>query len=115
MAEPSILKSVKKWVGVDPSYDVFDEDIITHVNSTFMLLNQLGVGPSTGFMIEDEEDTWGMYMVPDDDLAAVKSYMMVKVRMFFDPPTNASLFNSLMEMAKELEWRLNVHADRPST
>ena len=41
----SILTSIKKLLGIDESYTHFDVDIIMHINSVFMTLRQLGVGP----------------------------------------------------------------------
>jgi hypothetical protein len=49
----SILTSTKKILGVSADDTVFDLDIITHINSAFSTLCQLGIGPATGFMIED--------------------------------------------------------------
>ena len=41
--ETSILTSIKKMLGVAEDYTEFDEDIITHINSVFLNLTQLGV------------------------------------------------------------------------
>ena len=49
----SILQSVKKMLGIIPEYTNFDDDIIMHINSVFMILQQLGVGPKEGFAISD--------------------------------------------------------------
>lgn len=110
----SILNDVKKLLGIKPSYKEFDQDIIIHINSIFMVLNQLGVGPDSGFLIEDETVNWDVYVLDSEDLGAVRSYMGIKVKLLFDPPTNASLFNAYSEMVKELEWRLNIKAETPT-
>ena len=57
--DDSILNGTKKALGVDPSYDVFDHEIIMHINSTFSTLHQLGVGPKVPFVIQDSTDRWG--------------------------------------------------------
>lgn len=36
----SILLSTKKQIGIEPSYEAFDADIIMDINSVFMILNQ---------------------------------------------------------------------------
>lgn len=54
----SILTSVKKMLGLSEEYDAFDLDIITHINSVFTILTQIGVGPGNGFMIEDKTPVW---------------------------------------------------------
>ena len=58
----SILNSIKKLLGITAEYTNFDTDIIMHINSVFMILNQLGVGPSKCFRIEDEYTTWDEYI-----------------------------------------------------
>ena len=47
----SILTSIKKLLGITEDYEHFDEDLIMHINSVFMILSQLGVGPASGFSI----------------------------------------------------------------
>ena len=46
----SILTTIKKMLGISEEYEHFDIDIITHINSTFSILAQLGVGPDKGFL-----------------------------------------------------------------
>ena len=104
----SILTSVKKILGIAEDYTAFDTDIITHINSVFATLTELGIGPPTGFMIIDDVTTWNHYLVGDNKLNAVQSYMYLRVRLLFDPPSTSYLITSLQEQAKELEWRLNV-------
>ena len=53
----SILTSIKKMLGITDEYTQFDADIIMHINSVFMILNQLGVGPDECFTIEDDVAT----------------------------------------------------------
>ncbi len=107
----SILTSIKKLLGIDDSYDVFDADIIMHINSVFTTLNQIGVGPPEGFMIEDETTTWNEYIQGKYNLSAVKSYIYLKVKLLFDPPSNSALIEAYNNQAKEYEWRLNVTAE----
>ena len=54
----SILTSIKKLLGITEEYDTFDNDLITHINSVFMILNQMGVGPKEGFKITADSETW---------------------------------------------------------
>jgi len=110
--ETSILTSTKKILGIDQTYTVFDLDIITHINSAFSTLTQLGVGPAAGFMIEDETPTWSDF-ITDGDLQynAVKSYIYLKTRQLFDPPTTSYLIAAFNDQIKEIEWRLNVHRE----
>ena len=109
--ETSILTSIKKLLGVAEDYVEFDEDIITHINSIFLNLTQLGVGPEEGFMIEDDTSCWEDFIDDTAKLQAVKSYMYLKVKLLFDPPLSSSVTESYNRMIAELEWRLNVAVD----
>lgn len=104
----SILQSIKKLLGLDENYDAFDDDVMMHINSVFMILTQLGVGPKNGFSITGEEETWGDYLGEDiSKLSAVKTYVYLKVKTMFDPTSSSVVNEATKEMLKELEWRLN--------
>lgn len=105
--ENSILKSTKKILGVDASYTAFDLDILTHINSTFSIINQLGVGPDDGFMIEDDTETWEDFGIPQKQLNLVRTYMFLRVRMLFDPPTTSFLIEATNKQIDEHEQRLS--------
>ena len=107
----SILTSIKKLLGITAECKDFDPDIIMHINSVFMVLNQLGVGPSEGFRIEDDSTEWDDFIEEEDCLDAVKSYMHLKVKLLFDPPLNSSVMEATKQMINEYEWRLNVQAE----
>ena len=109
--ETGILTSIKKMLGVAEDYTEFDEDIITHINSVFLNLTQLGVGPEEGFMIEDDTAVWEDFIDDSIQLQAVKTYMYLKVKLLFDPPLSSSVTESFTRMIAELEWRLNVAVD----
>lgn len=107
----SILISIKKLLGLTAEYKNFDADIIMHINSVFMILNQLGVGPSKGFRIEDDLAVWSDYIDDIDNLDAVKSYIHLKVKLMFDPPLNSAVIEAIKQTINELEWRLNVETE----
>ena len=107
----SILTSIKKLLGIEEEYTQFDNDIIMHINTVFLNLTQLGVGPTEGFLIEDDTATWYDFIGDSNQLQAVKSYMYLKVKLLFDPPLSSSVIESMDRMIAELEWRLNVAVD----
>lgn len=111
--EPSILKSTKKILSVDPEYTVFDLDIMTHINTAFFSLHEIGLGPAEGFMIEDDIPVWTDFIVSGPNLNAVKTYVYLKVRVLFDSPSAWHLVAALEKQLTELEWRLGV--DREGT
>lgn len=110
--ETSILNSTKKILGIANDYTAFDLDIITHINSAFSTLTQLGVGPENGFMIEDDSLEWSDFIPADDpQYSSVKTYVYLKTRRVFDPPQTSYLISAMNDQIEELEWRLNVHRE----
>lgn len=109
--ETSILTSTKKILGLDEDYTAFDPDIITHINTAFSILAQLGVGPVQGFMIEDAEAVWEDFIGTDNRYNMVKTYVWLKVRQLFDPPTTSYLITAFDEQVRELEWRINSYRE----
>lgn len=107
----SILSSIKKLLGISDEYEIFDTDLVIHINSVFTILTQLGVGPSDGFSITGKEATWSDFLGEGLQLEAVKSYMYLKVKLLFDPPLSSAAIESMNRMVSELEWRLNVAVD----
>lgn len=107
----SILTSIKKLLGITEEYDQFDPDIIMHINSVFMILTQLGVGPAEGFSIEDDTAVWTDFIQDVKKLESVKTYIYLKVKLAFDPPLSSAVIESMNRLINELEWRLNVAAE----
>ena len=109
----SILTSIKKLIGITEDYKHFDTDLIIHINSVFMILSQMGIGPDNGFSISDETTTWNDYLPEGDkNFEAVKTYMYLKTRLVFDPPQSSSTMEAMKQTISELEWRLNVEAEQ---
>lgn len=107
----SILTSIKKLLGIAEEYEHFDSDIIMHINSVFVVLNQLGVGPTEGFYIVDKTALWEDFTKNDALIQSVKSYVYLKVRLLFDPPSSSAVLDSINRQISELEWRLNLSVD----
>lgn len=111
----SILTSIKKLLGITSEDKNFDVDIIMHINTVFMILTQLGVGPPKGFFIEDESSKWNEFLPEELQIESVKSYMYLKVRLLFDPPLSSAVIESINRSIGELEWRILVAVDPPKT
>ena len=111
----SILTSVKKMLGIAEDYTFFDADVLMHINMVFMVLYQLGVGPSTPFSISDNSATWSDFLGDATDLEGVKTYIYLKAKLVFDPPQSSAAMEAIKENIKELEWRLNVAVDPKQT
>lgn len=107
----SILNSIKKVLGLDAEYDVFDVDLIMHINSVFSDLHQVGAAPAEGFVITDEFANWEDFIQDKSNIEMVKSYVAIRVKLLFDPPTSAYGIESLQKQADKFEWRLNLLED----
>lgn len=106
--ELGILTLTKKALGIPEDHDSFDIELIMHINSVFADLTQLGIGPSSGYEIEDDTKKWSEFLGFDKRFNAAKSYMAHRVRMMFDMPTDYPTINAIKEMISRDEWRLNV-------
>lgn len=112
--EQSILKSTKKLLNVSLDDPTFDLDIVTHINSEFSILHDLGVGPQEGFVIEDDTTEWNAYLPTVENLvdqAKVKTCVWLRARLLFDPPTSAFLLEAVKAQLQEHEWRLSVERE----
>lgn len=107
----SVLTSIKKLLGINEEYDQFDQDLIIHINAVLMVLTQIGVGPSNGMIINDSSTTWNDILSDTSNIEAVKTYVYLKVKMIFDPPSSSSVADAMNRSINEYEWRLNINAD----
>lgn len=110
--EPSILKSTKKVLHIAEDDDSFDLNVITQINTAFSNLNDLGVGPVDGFVIEGEDEEW-IDFLPDDkiQLSSVKTYVLLWVRLVFDPPQTAFLLEASKSQLQELTVRISIRRE----
>lgn len=111
----SILTSIKKLLGIEEEYTQFDADIIMHINTVFTILTQVGVGPTKGFSIKDKTAVWSDFTEGVIDLNSIQTYIFLKVKLLFDPPTSSAVIESMNRSISELEWRLFVTADQSLT
>lgn len=111
MNNESILTSVKKALGIPEEAEMFDPELIIHINSVFASLNQMGIGPVEGFEIQDKNSKWNDFLDGDILLSSVKTYVYLKVRMIFDPPQNSMSKDAFEKQIAEFEWRNYVKKD----
>jgi hypothetical protein len=107
----SILTSVKKMLGIENEYTHFDQDIIMHINTVLATLTQIGVGPSTGFSIQDENAIWSDFVPASPLLEPIKTYTYLKVKLIFDPPLSSAVTESYNRTISELESRISYTVD----
>lgn len=108
----SILDDIKKLLGLDASYAAFDTDVIIHINSALGVLNQLGVGPTAGYAIVDNTATWDAFIGSTDlNVSMVKTYIFMKVKMMFDPPTTSFVIEAYTKQIAEFEERISINRE----
>jgi len=111
--EQSILKSTKKILGVADDDSSFDLDIITHINSAFSTLNDVGVGPPLGFVIADDTPVWTDFLDNENEsrLSKVQTVVFLHTKLLFDPPTSSYLLASTEKQLQEQLWRVSVNRE----
>lgn len=107
MSEPSILRSVKKVIGVDPDDLHWDVDLLMHINTAFSVLAQLGVCADT-FRVNDDSVTWDDVVLDGILPGNVPTYVYQKTRLLFDPPAMSFHINAIESSLREIEWRLET-------
>lgn len=111
MNDDSILNCVKGMLGIDKSCDVYDKDLVIHINGVFLTLYQIGVGKSPS-RIDDEFQEWSIIFSDNLDLIdLIKDYTYMKVRIIFDPPSSSFVLDSLKKQMDEYEWRIQIQAE----
>lgn len=113
----SILKTIRKSVGLSATTTDFDDDLIIHINGAIGRLNQNGIGKF--LIVVDEEQTWENLQDPvqtDGNMffQMVPLYIALSTKLLFDPPPPSNVqYHS--DNAKELLWRLKVAYEQYET
>lgn len=110
----SVLLVVKKMLGIDESYEAFDTELITHINSALFVAYNIGVHLVDNYQIDGPNVTWQDICTDIDTIPLLKSYIGLKVRLLFDPPTTGVLHEAMERQVTEFEWRLYVESDPAS-
>lgn len=111
--DDSILNTIKKLLGLPEDINDFDQDVIIGINTTFGILAQIGVGPSTGFLITDDSSTWNDYIPEGKNLEMIKTYVYMKTKMQFDPPQSSAVSEAMNKILAETEWRIASEVNYP--
>lgn len=105
----TILEDVKLHIGAEGD-NYFDDQILTHINTTFMIFWQEGIGQQSVAFIANNESTWDDF-ITDENMMAVKDAMYSRVKLLFDPPQNSNAYEATKNNSSELEWRLYCYSD----
>lgn len=111
----SILNTIKKMLGIPDEYDVYDADIIAHINTVIFSLRQMGIRSDDHFVVTCELETWNDYLGDTRRFEAVKTYIYMRVKQVFDPSNSSAMTSAIDKQIEELEWRLSVEASEEET
>lgn len=111
--DDSILNTVKYYLGLTPDYDPFDQQLLNCINAALIAMTQQGIGPSEGFTIRGNTETWTQFIGTDKRLESVKTIVCIRTRLLFDPPANSTIIEALESQKKEMEWRLQSDLNFP--
>ncbi|MBR5953138.1 MAG: hypothetical protein IKZ85_07675 [Pseudobutyrivibrio sp.] len=108
----SILNTIKEMLGYTSEAVIpFEKELIMHINTAFSRLTLLGLGPKTGFSISDSSAVWGDIIPNDMNLENVKTFIYLKVKIIFDPPTSTAALETMKEEIKLCEFDVQMEVD----
>lgn len=105
----NILEDVKNHIGANGD-NYYDDQILSHVNTVFMIFYQEGIGQQESAFVADENSMWSEFII-DENLQGVKDAMYSRIKMLFDTPQNSNTYEATKNNIDELEWRLNCYSD----
>ena len=109
----NILATVKKLIGVHEDYDVFDDQLLIHINTAIHSVAQIGVESAQKKWV-DNTAIWSDIINQTTGLTnqeAVKSLIYMKVWLAFDPPRSGYVVEAIKEQINELTFRIYVEND----
>lgn len=92
-------------------YDVFDPELIIHINTAINELHQLGVKTCDNYIITGPDEMWDDIVEDNNNLSLIKTYIFLYVKTLFDPPTTGIVSDAMKRTLDRLEWRINVEVD----
>lgn len=110
----SILGAAKETLGIQAEDKSFDTELVIHINSVLADLNDFGVGPADGFSVTSEQEDWETFLGSDKKLNTAVSYMYLRLRLLFDPPSTGPAMDSFSKQADQMAWRLQNRVETGS-
>lgn len=108
----SILESTKRRLAIPEGVNNFDDEIVPLINLAINTLFQLGLGPSHGYRITGNSETWQDYIHDDNRLEMVKDYIFLKTKLLWDSgQMSGAVVEVYKDQIKELESRISYQVD----
>ena len=110
-----ILTTVKRNIsGLTEDNHDFDDELLDHINSTLRIVNRYGIGVES--FCATSTSTWGDFLGDDTDYySMLKSYVPLKIKLWWDPPTVGAAVEAIKETLKEYEFDLMVRRECPES
>ena len=104
-----IITDVKQMVGASIYDNSFDVNIVIAINSALAVLSDIGISEADNVCLEiGDTVTWDELLEGRTDIEYIKTYIYLKVKMLFDPPSSSALLDAYNRQISEFEWRLNT-------
>lgn len=103
----SILNTIKLKLGLNPDYDTaFDNNLIPTINSVFIRLKTLGIGPEgdVPFHITGSDETWDDFFGDQPRIDTVIDYVYLKTKLSFDTPGTSFVIDAYQKQLEEMEF-----------
>lgn len=99
----TVLSDVKEALAVDRDDPTFDNDILMYIGSAVSVLGQFGTCPAD---TEVGKTTEWSAIISKGRYNLAKQFVIVSVRLAFDPPNTGFVTTALKEQRDELASRL---------
>lgn len=103
----SILDTIKTMLGIPLEEDHFNSELIVDINMALATLIDLGFGPQEGFSITGPDEAWDDFSEDEEKINLAKSYVHLKTKLLFDPPSSSFVLEAFKQNIAEYEWRIN--------
>lgn len=109
--ESIILETIKVMLGGPDLGESFDTDLLVHINSSAQILIDLGLIPKSDFKTIIKTTKWGDFLTNEGVLDFVKSFIYLKTKMVFDPPSSSYVSDALNRQITEFEFRIRLRCE----
>lgn len=107
-----VLSDIKRLLGIEVADTSFDAELLLHINTVSSFsLPQFGI---SAIKEVEEGDGWDDIFSEGTPYSGVKTYIFLKVKSLFDPPTHSFVLESLNRQIQEMEWRLVLEIEQNS-
>lgn len=103
--DENILADIRQYCVGTTEDDFFDPTFITHVDSAFLELQDLGVLDEP-FTISTKEEKWNDITDNFGQLPHIREWIKIKVKTLFDPPKSAAQNEAYKGQLDRLEYRM---------